>query len=84
MTEAEEHEPADVLTDWAAGQEMLGACVSFTVTRKEQVLVKPDSSVARHTTVVWPFGKMPPLAMPLCRLGEFGARAQLSLAEGVE
>ena len=57
----------NALADWLAGQVITGASVSFTVTRNEQVLVRPAASVARQITVVWPFGKTPPLGRPLCK-----------------
>ena len=44
------------------GQVMTGACVSFTVTVKEQVAVLPFTSVALATTVVVPTLKVEPEA----------------------
>ena len=41
---------------------MVGACVSFTLTLKEQVEVLPAASVATETTVVSPTGNIEPLA----------------------
>ena len=59
-----------VVVGTTVGQVMTGASVSFTVTRNEQVLVSPTASVARHTTVVRPFGKFEPLPAPagLCSI----------------
>ena len=70
---------------------MLGAWVSFTVTRKVQVLLKPAPSVAFQITVVRPFGKVEtllgPLGVgevpPLTHRGWPADRAQLSVAIGV-
>ena len=70
-----------VFADWLLGQEMVGACVSFTVTRKVQVLVRPAASVAFHCTVVMPFGNGWPLAKPLTMVTD--PPAQLSVAVGV-
>ena len=56
-----EQEPA-IFPDTFAGQLMLGACVSFTVTVKEQVVVLPAASVAVAVTVVVPTLKAAPEA----------------------
>lgn len=40
----------------------MGGCVSFTVTLKVQVAVRPPASVAVNVTVV-PIGKVAPLAV---------------------
>ena len=45
-----------------AGQVIVGACVSFTVTVNEQVAVLPPASVAVQLTGVVPFGKAEPEA----------------------
>ena len=71
----------------AAGQVNAGASVSFTVTRKEQVRVFPEASVARQITIVIPFWKVavlpaalvPPLIQTGCPLG----KPQLSIPVGV-
>jgi hypothetical protein len=47
-----------------AGQVIVGASASTTVTVKEQVAVLPPTSVARYVTVVVPTGKLPPGAGP--------------------
>ena len=49
----------------AAGQVSVGAWVSFTVTRKVQVLVNPAPSVALQVTILAPFGKVAMLFVPL-------------------
>jgi len=55
-----------VFIDWLPGQRVnVGAWVSFTVIRKEQVLVRFAASVAIQMTVVWPFGKVLMLKPPL-------------------
>jgi len=45
-----------------AGQVMVGACVSLTVTVNEQLAVLLDASVTEQLTVVVPFGKVEPEA----------------------
>ena len=61
-----------------AGQVIVGACVSFTVTVKVQELVRFELSVAVQVTVVVPFWKVDPEA------GEQATIAlQLSIAVGV-
>jgi len=62
-----------------AGQVIVGACVSFTVTVNVQVAVWLDVSVAVQVTVVVPFGKVEPLA----GTHEAVAPGQLSLGVGV-
>jgi hypothetical protein len=62
-----------------AGQEIVGGCVSLTVTVKVQVPVKVAASVAVQVTVVVPFAK----TLPEAGLQETVAPAQLSLALGV-
>ena len=47
-----------------AGQVIVGAWLSFTVTLKEQVAVLPDASVTRNKLDVVPIGKVAPLARP--------------------
>ena len=47
-----------------AGQAMVGAWASFTVTVKEQVAVLPEASVTRNELVVVPIGNVAPLARP--------------------
>jgi len=69
----------EVLIVWFAGQLIVGACVSFTVTRKVQVFVKPDPSVARSVIVVTPLGNADPEDNPLCN-DTTGAGEQLSVA----
>src|SRR6266850_2211510 len=54
------HRPGSALTVTADGQLMLGASVSLTVTVKLQLELLPDASVAVHTTLVVPFGKLNP------------------------
>lgn len=55
---------------------MLGTWLSFTVTVKEQLALRPEASVTRQRTWVGPLGKIPPEAMPLIR--ERVVPAQLS------
>ena len=43
-----------------AGQPIAGACVSLTVTVKEQLAELPEASLTLHVTVVAPFGKVEP------------------------
>jgi hypothetical protein len=43
-----------------AGQVIVGACVSFTVTVKEQLAVLPDASLTVQFTVVAPFANVEP------------------------
>jgi len=74
---------AAVLVGATVGQLIIGACVSFTVTRKEQVLVSPAASVTRKTTVVCPFGKDIPVVRPLVCVTALGGNWQLSEPEGV-
>ena len=69
------------VTDPFAGQVMLGACASTTVTVKEHVPVLPAASVALKTLVVGPSGYVPPLAIPLVWV--LVTPAQLSVPEGV-
>ena len=52
------------LTVTGAGQEIVGFCVSSTVTVNEQVLV-PQLLVAVRVTVVTPTLKVEPLPVPL-------------------
>ena len=66
------------LTVTAAGQVIVGACVSFTVTVKVQVAVLPTASVAVDVTVVVPTGKKLPEAGTLAIV----TPGQLSLAVG--
>jgi hypothetical protein len=54
------HDPIGVVAVILAGQVILGACVSFTVTVNVQVAVLPDASVAVDVTVVVPLGKKLP------------------------
>ena len=70
-----------MLFEMLGGQEMVGACVSFTVTRKVQVLVRLAPSIAFHVTVVWPIGNAEPLAKPLTIITE--PSVQLSVNVGV-
>ena len=74
---------AAVLVGATVGQLIIGAWVSFTVTRNEQVLVNPTASVTRKTTVVCPFGKDIPVVGPLVCITALGGRGQLSEPEGV-
>src|SRR5689334_22885214 len=48
--------------DWVifGGSEMVGACLSSTVTVKEQEALFPEGSVAVHVTVLVPTGKLEP------------------------
>jgi hypothetical protein len=50
------HEAASAFTLMAAGQVMVGFCVSVTVTTCEQVAVKPLASMTVQVTVVEPVG----------------------------
>lgn len=76
----------------ATGQVIVGASVSFTVTRKVQILVSPAPSVVLHVTVLIPFWKvevlLAPLAVgvvpPLIHWGWPVDKLQLSDAAGVE
>src|SRR5439155_8240569 len=52
--------PGSVLTVTLAGQLMLGDWLSLTVTVKLQLELLPDVSVAVHTTLVVPLGKLDP------------------------
>ena len=54
------HLPGSVGVSTLAGQINSRVAVSLTVTVKEQVAVFPAASVAAHSTVVTPFGKMDP------------------------
>ena len=62
-----------------AGQVMVGACASLTVTGNEQEAVLLEASVVTHATVVVPFGK----AEPDGGVQTVVAPAQLSVAVGV-
>jgi hypothetical protein len=76
------HWPGSLLTTTLAGHVIVGACVSFTVTVKEQVAVLPLASVTRKVLVVAPSGKLLPLASP--PIWTVVAPAQLSLPTGAE
>ena len=76
------HWPGAAVTEMLGGQVMLGNCASVTVMVKEQVFVRPTASVAFHTTVFVPFGKVEPLAKPLA-FTTVGGGMQLSEAVGV-
>src|SRR5439155_392567 len=54
------HRPGSVLTVTLAGQLMVGDWLSLTVTEKLQLELLPDASVAVHTTLVVPLGKLNP------------------------
>jgi hypothetical protein len=54
--------PIVTLVVTLAGQAMVGACTSETVTVNVHALVVPTASVAVHVTVVTPLGKDDPLA----------------------
>src|SRR5207249_6287218 len=54
------HSPGAALTVIGAGQLSEGRSVSLTVTVKLQLELLPDASVAVHTTLVVPFGKLDP------------------------
>src|SRR5947208_3009504 len=54
------HEPLSALTVTSAGQLIEGSSVSLTVTVKVQLELLPEASVAVHTTLVVPFGKLDP------------------------
>ena len=74
-------EPVAVLTVILEGQVIAGGCVSFTVTLKVQVAVRPPASVAVNVLTVVPTGKVAPLARPaVCTVVTPG---QLSIATGV-
>jgi hypothetical protein len=64
-----------------AGQDTVGAWVSFTITLNEQVPGLPLASVAKHVTVVVPFANVAPLAGTQVTPPTPG---QLSVAVGVE
>ena len=63
-----------------AGQAIVGACVSVTVTEKVQELLLPLGSVAVQVTLVVPFAKVEPLAGEQVTVAVPG---QLSFADGV-
>jgi hypothetical protein len=66
-----------LLTTTLAGQEIVGTCVSLTVTVNEHVAVFPDPSVTVKLFEVIPEGKLDPLPKPaVCAKV---APAQLSL-----
>ena len=76
---------ASVLRVWLAGQVMVGAWLSLTVTVKEQVAVLDvgvAASAAFHTTVVCPFGKTEPLAVFDALCSATVVVPQLSVAVG--
>jgi len=75
-------EPLAVAAAMFCGHTMTGFSPSFTVTRNVHVRVKPAASVARHSTVVIPFGKTAPLWPPL--MCTAAAPVQLSVTVGVE
>src|SRR5207245_787320 len=54
------HRLGSALTVTVAGQLMVGDWVSVTVTENVQLELLPDASVAVHTTLVVPFGKLNP------------------------
>src|SRR5436190_1173343 len=56
---------ASLFTVVLAGQAMVGAWLSRTVTLNEQVAVLPEASVTRKLLMVVPMGKEAPLAKPL-------------------
>ena len=64
------------------GQVITGACVSFTVTRNEHVLVSPAPSVALNIIIVIPFGKIAPFGRPLWSMILGNGEVQLSVAVG--
>ena len=68
--------------DWVmfAGQVIVGAWVSFTVTVNEQLAGFPDESLVLQVTVVVPFGKVAPDAGVQVTVGVTGG--QLSVAVG--
>ena len=76
--------PASAGLVWLAGQVIVGACVSFTVTVKEQaaVLAGEAPSVACQVTVVTPFGNCEPLAVFAALVRVAVAAPQLSVAVG--
>ena len=63
------------------GQTMLGACASFTVTVKLQVVALPDKSMASNAFVVTPTGNVAPLGNP--EVWVVLAVVQLSVPTGV-
>ena len=75
------HKSGAVFRAMLLGQVILGAWLSFTVTRKVQVLLLPAASVAFSVSVVMPFGKGWPLANPLTMATD--PPAQLSVNVGV-
>ena len=58
---------AALLTLMLAGQAITGAWLSVTVTVKEQVAVRPETSVTTKVLVVTPAGKLEPDARPAVR-----------------
>ena len=80
------HEPGAVLRTRFPGQTMEGFCPSFTVMRSEQVLMRPDASVARKMMVCTPLTNEEPLGKPAVivtvGIGEGGE--QLSVAVAIE
>ena len=50
------------------GQDIVGFCISFTVTVNEQVAVLPPASVTLKVFVVVPTGNVDPLARPAIRV----------------
>jgi hypothetical protein len=75
-----EHCPAAVGRTMFAGQLMVGAVVSFTVTVNVQVAVLFAASVAVHVTVVVPFWNVDPDAGVQTTVG---VPPQVSVAVGV-
>ena len=74
------HSPASLSTEISAGQAIVGAWLSITVTVKEQEAVLPAASVAVYSSVVAPTGKKLVLPMPAVRA--IVTPGQLSLYEG--
>lgn len=71
--------PPNVPAAWLAGQVIVGAWVSLTVTVKVQLPVRLAASVAVQVTVVTPLAKVEPEAGEQLTV----APEQLSLAVGV-
>ena len=58
------HMSGSVNFEMLFGQVIEGFSTSFTVTVKEQLVIKPVMSVTFHCTVVTPTGKVEPLGRP--------------------
>jgi hypothetical protein len=75
------HWPGSLLTTTLAGQLIVGASVSFTVTVNEQVAVLPEPSVTTKAFAVTPLGKLLPLASPAVWFSVDPVQLSLKLTE---